>query len=198
MRHQVILILDFGSQYTQLIARRLRELGVKTMIERGDLGRDRIAALAPIAVVLSGGPASVFEPGAIAPDPAVFALGVPVLGICYGMHLMGHMLGGAVSASPRREYGLAELEVTVAEPLFRGTPTRQRVWMSHGDNLTALPAGFQSIGRTDSTAYAAIADLERGILGLQFHPESMARGGSPEATLLFEAFVKSAADRVAG
>ena len=171
MRHQVILILDFGSQYTQLIARRLRELGVKTMIERGDLGRDRIAALAPIAVVLSGGPASVFEPGAIAPDPAVFALGVPVLGICYGMHLMGHMLGGAVSASPRREYGLAELEVTVAEPLFRGTPTRQRVWMSHGDNLTALPAGFQSIGRTDSTAYAAIADLERGILGLQFHPE---------------------------
>ena len=171
MRHQIILILDFGSQYTQLVARRLRELGVKTVIERGDLGRELIAANSPIGVVLSGGPASVFEPGAIAPDPAVFELGVPVLGICYGMHLMGHMLGGAVSSSERREYGLAELEVTGAEPLFSGTPTRQRVWMSHGDTLTALPEGFHAIARTDSTPYAAIADLERRILGLQFHPE---------------------------
>jgi GMP synthase (glutamine-hydrolysing) len=171
MQHEIILILDFGSQYTQLIARRLRELGVKTVIERGDLGRQQLIASGPIAVVLSGGPASVFEPGAMAPDPAVFELGVPVFGICYGMHLMGHMLGGAVSSSDRREYGLAELEVTAAEPLFRGTPSRQRVWMSHGDTLTALPAGFTTLARTDSTPYAAIADLERRFVALQFHPE---------------------------
>jgi GMP synthase (glutamine-hydrolysing) len=171
MQHEIILILDFGSQYTQLIARRLRELGVKTVIERGDLGRQQLIATGPIAVVLSGGPASVFEPGAMAPDPAVFELGVPVFGICYGMHLMGHMLGGAVSSSDRREYGLAELEVTAVEPLFRGTPPRQRVWMSHGDTLTALPAGFTTLARTDSTPYAAIADLERRFVALQFHPE---------------------------
>jgi len=171
MQHEIILILDFGSQYTQLIARRLRELGVKTVIERGDLGRQQLIATGPIAVVLSGGPASVFEPGAMTPDPAVFELGVPVLGICYGLHLMGHMLGGAVSSSDRREYGLAELEVTATDPLFRGTPSRQRVWMSHGDTLTGLPAGFTTLARTDSTPYAAIADLERRFVALQFHPE---------------------------
>ena len=171
MQHEIILILDFGSQYTQLIARRLRELGVKTVIERGDLGRQQLIATGPIAVVLSGGPASVFEPGAMTPDPAVFELGVPVLGICYGLHLMGHMLGGAVSSSDRREYGLAELEVTATDPLFRGTPPRQRVWMSHGDTLTGLPAGFTTLARTDSTPYAAIADLERRFVALQFHPE---------------------------
>ncbi|PWB77034.1 MAG: GMP synthase (glutamine-hydrolyzing) [Holophagae bacterium] len=171
MQHEIILILDFGSQYTQLIARRLRELGVKTVIERGDLGRPQLIATGPIAVVLSGGPASVFEPGAMTPDPAVFELGVPVFGICYGLHLMGHMLGGAVSSSDRREYGLAELEVTAPEPLFRGTPSRQRVWMSHGDTLTGLPPGFTTLARTDSTPYAAIADLERHFVALQFHPE---------------------------
>jgi GMP synthase (glutamine-hydrolysing) len=171
MQHETILILDFGSQYTQLIARRLRELGVKTLIERGDLGRSRLEELAPIAVVLSGGPASVFEDGAIAPDRSVFELGVPVLGICYGMHLMGHMLGGSVEPSHRREYGLAELEVVASEPLFVGTPTRQRVWMSHGDTVTALPDGFEVLAETDNTPFAAVADRARRFIGLQFHPE---------------------------
>ncbi len=112
MRHEVLLILDFGSQYTQLIARRLRELGVKTIIERGDTDATTIRELAPVGIVLSGGPASIFEPGVLRPDPTVFALGVPVLGICYGMHAMAHMLGGRVRSSNRREYGLDELVLT--------------------------------------------------------------------------------------
>ncbi len=171
MDHEIILILDFGSQYTQLIARRLRELGVKTVIERGDVDAERLAELQPIAVVLSGGPASVFEKGALVPDPVLFKLGVPVLGICYGMHLMAQMLGGTVRASELREYGLAELELIQPETVFVGTPTRQRVWMSHGDSVTSLPEGFQVLARTSNTDMAAIADLHRRFVALQFHPE---------------------------
>ena len=192
MQHEIILILDFGSQYTQLIARRLRELGVKTMIERGDLERERLAAAAPVAIVLSGGPASVFEPGAIAPDPAVFALGVPVLGICYGMQLMANMLGGAVSPSDRREYGLAQLEVTAAEGLLGGTPSRQRVWMSHGDTVTALPPGFHALARTDSTGYAAAVDPARRFVALQFHPEVR---HTEHGLLMLERFIELAGAR---
>jgi GMP synthase (glutamine-hydrolysing) len=187
MRHEIFLILDFGSQYTQLIARRLRELGVKTVIERGDLPRDRLTAIAPVAIVLSGGPASVFEAGALVPDPAVFSLGVPVLGICYGMQLMGHLLGGAVSPSERREYGLAELEVVAAEPLLGGTPSRQRVWMSHGDTVTAVPEGFQVLARTDSTPFAAMADLSRRFVALQFHPEVR---HTEHGTVMLESFIE--------
>ncbi len=171
MDHEIILILDFGSQYTQLIARRLRELGVKTVIERGDLEGERLAGLKPIAVVLSGGPASVFEEGALVPDPVLFELGVPVLGICYGMHLMAQMLGGSVRSSDRREYGLAELQVVRSESVFVGTPTLQRVWMSHGDSVTSLPDGFEVLARTSNTDMASIADLKRRFVALQFHPE---------------------------
>ncbi len=171
MQHEIILILDFGSQYTQLIARRLRELGVKTLIARGDLEAAQVAEIRPIALVLSGGPASVFEPGALQPDPVVFELRVPVLGVCYGMHLMAHMLGGAVRSSQRREYGLAELEVTPEHPMFAGTPERQPVWMSHGDSVAELPSGFEVVGRTDNTQAAAIFEPRRRLLGLQFHPE---------------------------
>ncbi|MDX2438230.1 MAG: gamma-glutamyl-gamma-aminobutyrate hydrolase family protein, partial [Acidobacteriota bacterium] len=141
MQHQVILILDFGSQYTQLITRRLRELGAKTVIERGDLPNTEIRALAPIAVVLSGGPASVFEDGALQVDKEVFELGVPVLGICYGLHLMARDLGGHVQSSAHREYGFAELEVVAEEPVFVGTPNHQPVWMSHGDLVERVPEG---------------------------------------------------------
>lgn len=171
MQHEIILILDFGSQYTQLIARRLRELGVKTVVERGDLEFELMAELRPIAVVLSGGPASVFEEGALKPAEGVFELGVPVLGICYGMHLMAHQLGGAVESSNLREYGLAELEVVEPGPVFGNTPTRQRVWMSHGDSVAELPEGFQVLARTHNTPAAVIADQNRGFVGLQFHPE---------------------------
>jgi GMP synthase (glutamine-hydrolysing) len=171
MDHQVILVLDFGSQYTQLIARRLRELGVKTVVERGDADRSRVEALAPIAVVLSGGPASVFEDGALGVDSAVDELGVPVLGICYGLHLMARDLGGEVRSSAQREYGLADLEVVGESPVFRDTPHEQPVWMSHGDVVEEVPPGFEVLARTSTTDVAAMFDLSRRFIGLQFHPE---------------------------
>ena len=171
MQHQTILVLDYGSQYTQLIARRLRELGVRSVIERGDLSGEAVRSLEPIAIVLSGGPASVFEEGALRPSPVVFSLGVPVLGICYGMQLMAHLLGGRVRPSDRREYGLADLEVVGEHPLFVGSPGRQPVWMSHGDVVEALPPGFEPLARTGNTAFAAMADRERRLVALQFHPE---------------------------
>jgi len=192
MLHEIILILDFGSQYTQLIARRLREIGVKTLIERGDITADRIDELRPIAMVLSGGPASVFEPEAPRPDPAVFERGVPVLGICYGMHLMCHLLGGTVEGSDRREYGLAELERTADHPVLAPTPTHQPVWMSHGDSVTRLPDGFEIIARTTNTAIAAVADPDRRFVGLQFHPEVR---HTPDGTSMLEAFVNLAGAR---
>jgi GMP synthase (glutamine-hydrolysing) len=192
MQHQVILILDFGSQYTQLITRRLRELGVKTVIERGDLPAREIEALAPIAVVLSGGPASVFEDGAPQVDGAVFSLGVPVLGICYGLHLMARDLGGHVRASSHREYGFAELEVVVEEPVFIGTPRKQPVWMSHGDLVERVPNGFEVLARTPTTEVAAIFDPKRRFVGLQFHPEVR---HTPHGTRMLEQFIALAGAR---
>jgi GMP synthase (glutamine-hydrolysing) len=186
MDHETILILDFGSQYTQLIARRLRELGVKTMIERGDLPSAEVARLRPIALVLSGGPASVFEPAALSPDPTVFQLEVPVLGICYGMHLMAHMLGGRVKGSQRREYGLAELIVETDHPILADTPAAQPVWMSHGDSVTELPRGFEVLARTRNTPVAAVIDVERSFVGLQFHPEV---AHTPHGTKMLERFI---------
>jgi GMP synthase (glutamine-hydrolysing) len=192
MRHETILILDFGSQYTQLIARRLRELGVKTVIERGDLPGGEVRAAEPIAVVLSGGPASVTEPGALQVDPAVFGLGVPVLGICYGMQLMARDLGGEVAPSHRREYGLAELEVTNDGSILEGTPASQTVWMSHGDHVIRLPDGFEAVGRTSNSPVAAMVDRERGLIGLQFHPEVR---HTPHGTTMLERFIDLAGAR---
>ena len=186
MQHQTILILDFGSQYTQLIARRVRELGVKTVIERGDLPAAAIDALAPIAIVLSGGPASVLEDGALRPDPRVFSAGVPVLGICYGMQLMAHLLGGSVRGSELREYGLAELEVVDRDDLLADGPERQPVWMSHGDSVGALPPGFVVLARTASTGVAAMADRQRRFFALQFHPEVR---HTPHGTSILDRFV---------
>jgi GMP synthase (glutamine-hydrolysing) len=171
MQHETLLILDYGSQYTQLIARRSRELGVKSVIERGDCPVDRVRAYEPIAIVLSGGPASVFEQGALQVDPAVFDLGVPVLGVCYGMQLMARHLGGEVQPSNRREYGLAELEVTSESPIFLGTPRLHKVWMSHGDSVKEVPPGFEPIARTENTPVAGMEDRKRRFIGLQFHPE---------------------------
>ena len=192
MRHEVILILDFGSQYTQLIARRLRELGVKTTIARGDLPGDEIHSIDPIAIVLSGGPASVFEEGALQVDPSVFDLGVPVLGICYGMQLMARDLGGTVRSSDRREYGLAELEVTESSSILKGTPEAQTVWMSHGDHVTRVPDGFQSLARTTNSPVAAMVHPERRLVALQFHPEVR---HTPNGTAMLERFIELAGAR---
>jgi GMP synthase (glutamine-hydrolysing) len=169
--HETILILDFGAQYTQLIARRVRELSVRSEIRRGDLPADEILRISPIGIILSGGPASIYEEGAIRPDPWVFNLKLPILGICYGQQAMAHALGGAVEPAGHREFGAAELDAVTSCPLFAGTPPRQRVWMSHGDKVTALPLGFTVVGRTSNAAVAAMADEERRFYGIQFHPE---------------------------
>ena len=166
-----ILILDFGSQYTQLIARRIRELRVYSDIVRFDTPASVIASLRPAGIVLSGGPSSVYSEKAPLPDPRIFELGIPILGICYGLQLMGKFLGGHVAKSARREYGRGEICVIAACPLFSGLPKKLEVWNSHGDHLTKLPKGFVTYARTGNAPQAAIGDPVRKIYGLQFHPE---------------------------
>ena len=170
-RHQTLLILDYGSQYTQLIARRVRERAVRSEICRGDISVEGIRKIAPIGVVLSGGPSSIYEGGAIRPDRDVFTLGVPVLGVCYGQQAMAHLLGGQVERADEREYGAAELTADLTCPLLAGTPGRQRVWMSHGDRVIRLPEGFRIVGSTTNSPWAAMADERRHFFGIQFHPE---------------------------
>jgi GMP synthase (glutamine-hydrolysing) len=166
-----ILILDFGSQYTQLIARRLRELGVYCEIHPCTMTPDAMRAFAPRGVVLSGGPASVTAEGSPRPAPLVFELGVPVLGICYGLQLMAHLLGGRVGKAHHREFGPATIEVKAASALFAGLPATLDVWMSHGDGVEAIPAGFQPIASTASAPFAAVEDRARRFFAVQFHPE---------------------------
>ncbi|HEY3755133.1 MAG TPA: glutamine-hydrolyzing GMP synthase [Opitutaceae bacterium] len=168
---QTIAVLDFGSQYTQVIARRVRECSVFSKIYHYATPAQDLKADGVIGVILSGGPSSVFSKSAPIPDPAIFELGVPVLGICYGIQLMGHLLGGRVAKSDHREYGHGNLKVTKPGKLLAGLPRSIRVWNSHGDKLTALPPGFAAIGTTENSPYAAIEDRRRRIFGIQFHPE---------------------------
>jgi len=170
-RHEWIAILDFGSQYSQLIARRLRERRVYCELMRYDIPMSQLRERSPNGIILSGGPASVLEEGAPACDPALYDLGVPVLGVCYGMQLMGRDLGGAVRPGRAREYGPATLVVDDPGALFRAMPERMPVWMSHGDQVEALPPGFRSIAHTVTCPHAAMADDRRRLYGLQFHPE---------------------------
>ncbi len=162
-----VVIYDFGSQYTQLIARRFRELGYYSEILPYN------APLPPDAgaVVLSGGPSSVYAPDAPLPREEVLSSGVPVLGICYGLQVITHLLGGKVAPSERREYGPAELRVLFEDHLFKGLPKSFRVWMSHGDRVEVLPPGFRPLAETEGSPYAAIFHPERGTFGVQFHPE---------------------------
>ena len=189
-----VLIVDFGSQVTQLIARRVREAGVYCEIlpcQRVD--GETLAAFAPRAVILSGGPASVTWQEAPQADPAVFDLGVPVLGICYGQQLMCAQLGGAVTTSDHHEFGRAQLEISGDCELFGGdwpAGTEQQVWMSHGDRVDALPPGFRVVGRSDGAPYAAIADDARRFYGVQFHPEVV---HTPGGAALLRRFVRKVA-----
>ena len=169
--HSRILILDFGSQYTQVIARRIRECQVYSEIVRFDTPASEIAKLKPNGLILSGGPASVYDDGAPNIDPQIFALGIPVLGICYGMQLMAHHLGGQVEFSARREYGPGMLHVTNSSQLFDGIGEQIDIWSSHGDKVTALPVGFRAAARSENSQFGAIEDPERKLYGLQFHPE---------------------------
>jgi GMP synthase (glutamine-hydrolysing) len=166
-----VVILDFGSQFAQLIARRVRELNVYSELLPHDTPWDEIERRHPKAIILSGGPSSVYDADAPRPDPAVWSGRIPVLGICYGLQLMAHELGGEVVPSAKREYGPASVQITSEDGLFRGIDREQPVWMSHGDSILRPPDGFVPTAQSDSTAFAGLADAERGLYGIQFHPE---------------------------
>ena len=171
MAHQTIVILDFGSQFTQLIARRLRELSVYCEILPFDTPAAEIARRSPVGIILSGGPTSVSDEGAPRCEPMVFGAGVPVLGICYGMQLMTATLGGQVAPAPHREYGLATIRIAPGAPLFAGMPEELRVWASHGDFVAAAPAGFDVTATSPNAPVAAMAAPDRRMYALLFHPE---------------------------
>ncbi len=166
-----IVILDFGSQYTQVIARRVRECRVYSEILPFTTSAAALKAAAPRGIILSGGPASVYAPKAPQVDKGIYKLGVPVLGICYGMQLIARDLGGKVERSERREYGPGKLKVDRKMALFSKLPGTLDVWNSHGDKVTVMPKGFRAIGKTENSPHAVIGDITRQIYGLQFHPE---------------------------
>jgi GMP synthase (glutamine-hydrolysing) len=166
-----VLILDFGSQYAQLIARRVRELHVYCEIVRHDITAERIREINPRGVILSGGPSSVYETGAPQVDPEIFKLGIPVLGICYGLHLACNALGGKVDRAAKREFGRASVQITSHANLFEGVPDLMEVWMSHGDQVSEGSAGFVTIAETRTCPVAAVRHESLPVYGLQFHPE---------------------------
>ncbi|MEL7498391.1 MAG: glutamine-hydrolyzing GMP synthase [Planctomycetota bacterium] len=168
---QRILVLDFGSQFTQLIARRVREQDVYCEIVKHDISPDEITKHGPVGLILSGGPSSVYETAAPKPNPGIFEMGIPVLGICYGMQLACETLGGEVSNTHAGEYGRKICEVTVADELFDGFPSEAEVWMSHGDQVQTVSDEFTAIGRTDTCPVAAVKHQRLPVYGIQFHPE---------------------------
>jgi GMP synthase (glutamine-hydrolysing) len=168
---QTIAVLDFGSQYTQVIARRIRECEVYSKIYHYATTAEDLKREGVIGIILSGGPSSVFSKTAPKPDPKIFDMGVPILGICYGLQLMGRMLGGKVAKSPEREFGHGTLTVLKPGRLFARLPRKLRVWNSHGDKVTEMPPGFMSIGTTANSPFAVIEDRKRKFYGIQFHPE---------------------------
>jgi len=182
------LILDFGSQYTQLIARRVREAKVYCEILPFNVGLDKVKAFRPKGLILSGGPSSVYDAGAPLIDKANLEIGVPVLGICYGMQLQTHVLAGVVAKSQKREYGKAELIIDKKDGLFRGFGEggKSVVWMSHGDRIEKMPTGFSSIAHTNNSPTAAMADEKRKFYGVQFHPEVV---HTPQGTQILRNFV---------
>lgn len=174
MKHERILILDFGSQVTQLIARRVRESGVYCEILPFTAAEETIKEFNPKGIILSGGPASVHETASPQADPCVFKMNIPVLGICYGQQLMCNMLGGSVTPSLHREFGRSFVNISASSSLFDGVwqaGDTHQVWMSHGDRVDSIPTGFKTIATTDSAPFAAIADEQRHFYGVQFHPE---------------------------
>lgn len=169
-----VLVVDFGAQYAQLIARRVREARVYSEIVPSSMPVEEILAKNPAAIILSGGPSSVYEPGAPTLDRSLFEAGVPVFGMCYGFQLMAQTLGGTVDNSGAREYGRTELAVSKpSSTLFEGTPAEQSVWMSHGDACSAAPEGFTVTGSTDVVPVAAFENDEKKLYGVQYHPEVM-------------------------
>lgn len=166
-----ILILDFGGQYTQLIARRIRELNVLSLVENFDFPFEKVRELAPKGIIFSGGPSSVYQPAAPLPDKRILQSGIPILGICYGLQIVAHLLGGEVDRSARQEFGKALLVVDDPSDLLAGVGDVLKVWMSHADKVTQLPAGFTPIAHTDNSPVAAFSSKAKKIFGVQFHPE---------------------------
>jgi GMP synthase (glutamine-hydrolysing) len=167
-----LIVLDFGSQYNQLIARRIREMGVYSELLPNTTSIESFRNDPELkGIVFSGGPNSVYDPNSLSVDPAIYELGVPVLGICYGMQLMAHQLGGKVDAAPVREYGKAEISLSRPSPISASTPSTQTVWMSHGDHVTLVPPGFDLDALSANGVHAAMSDPKRRLYALQFHPE---------------------------
>ncbi|WP_323586637.1 glutamine-hydrolyzing GMP synthase [Aliarcobacter butzleri] len=187
MKHVPIVVLDFGSQYTQIIARKLREAGVYSEIVPYNEPIGDIVARTPKGIILSGGPASVYAVDAYHPDTTIFELGLPILGICYGMQLISQHFGGSVIPASHHEYGKAKLQFEVENPIFKDTQDGQIVWMSHGDRVENIPAGFEKIATSENSPYAAIADINRNIYAFQFHPEVY---HSQEGSKLLKNFAK--------
>ncbi|MFC7366685.1 MULTISPECIES: glutamine-hydrolyzing GMP synthase [Bhargavaea] len=171
LEQEKIVVLDFGSQYNQLITRRIREFGVYSELHPHTVTAEDIKGMNAAGIIFSGGPNSVYGETAFTVDPAIFDLGIPVLGICYGMQLMAHHFGGKVERSSRREYGKAEMNVKEGASLFEGQPSDQIVWMSHGDHVTAVPENFTTVATSPSCAIAAMEDPSRGMYAVQYHPE---------------------------
>jgi GMP synthase (glutamine-hydrolysing) len=168
--HRPIVVLDFGSQFTQLIARRIREMNVYSIIVPCNIAFDRLVQMSPQALILSGGPSSVYDPGSPVCDERVLKMNLPVLGICYGLQWMSHKLGGKVEPAARREYGFAQLDAAGPGEILRGIPTPLRVWNSHGDHVTKVPPGFQITGRTEN-AVSVIENPQLKQYAVEFHPE---------------------------
>ncbi|MFX4281965.1 glutamine-hydrolyzing GMP synthase [Aliarcobacter butzleri] len=187
MKHVPIVVLDFGSQYTQIIARKLREAGVYSEIVPYNEPIGDIVARTPKGIILSGGPASVYAVDAYHPDTTIFELGLPILGICYGMQLISQHFGGSVIPASHHEYGKAKLQFEIENPIFKDTQDGQIVWMSHGDRVENIPAGFEKIATSENSPYAAIADINRNIYAFQFHPEVY---HSQEGSKLLKNFAK--------
>ena len=184
----MILIIDFGSQYNQLIARRVREFHVYCQIDPPSIDIDHVKNLKPEGIILSGGPSSIYEKNSPKCDERIFDLGIPVLGICYGMQFMVKALGGTVKRSQKREYGFAALHVKKHEGLFKGVGEKTDTWMSHGDSIEKLPRGFITTASTENTKVAAAVHRKKNLYGLQFHPEvhHTARGKSMLRNFLFD------------
>ena len=170
--HDCIVVLDFGAQYSQLIARRVRELGVYSLIFPFNATADEIRAQGRVkGIIFSGGPASVPQPDSPRPSQEIFEMGLPVLGICYGLQVMSHMLGGEVECPEHKEYGIANIDIMARSPLFKDVSAHSQVWMSHGDRVSRLPVGFTVTASTPSCPYTAVENREKSFYGVQFHPE---------------------------
>jgi GMP synthase (glutamine-hydrolysing) len=193
---EVVPILDFGSQYAQLIARRVREKGVYSVLTRPDISVDELRKLNPKGIILSGGPNSVYEPNAPRCDPKIFDLDIPILGICYGMQLGVQILGGQVQPARAREYGSAKLKVTTKDPFVKNLPAQTTVWMSHGDQIFELPADFVPLGRRPRVRTPRPSIARVPFTACSFIPRSRTRRAASSSSRIF--FTTSAAARARG